>query len=322
MKTNDIGGLHIKYRPKDFDRVIGNQATVKSLQSMLKRDKNKIPHVFLLAGNYGCGKSSLARIIAKHLGCANCDIKEIDAGTDRGVKSADDLKSTLKYSAREGDVRVIIIDEIQETSGGKYQGSLLKTLEDGCPKHVYFILCTTNPEKINNGILSRATKYQVKLLSVEELIKLIKRVCKKENKTIPIPFMRRVAESSEGSPRNALTLLDSIIDLENPKDMREVLKNSQEIILSGMTEDKNVIELCKALMKGARWTKIREIIKNIDTNPETVRIIIRNYFTSVLLNSNGRDKCLLADIILKCFQSPFYTKGKGDLVTAVREVIS
>jgi len=319
MKRN-ISGLHLKYRPKDFDEVIGNEAAVKSLQSILKRKKEKIPHVFMFIADYGSGKTSFARIVAKYLGCSEHDLKEMDVGTDRGVKSADDLKSILKYAPMEGDVRVIILDEIQESSA-KYMGSLLKTLEDGCPNHIYFIICTTNPEKINRGIMSRASKHLLKPLSVLELTELIKRVCRKEKRELPEPIIQRVAESSDGSPRNSLTLLDSIIDLKDYKDIRAVLKSSEEIILMSRVEDENVLELCKALIRGDSRKIIMGIKKKIKVTPETTRITVFNYFGAVLENSPKGNP--LASVVMEYLEKPFYlADGKHRLTLALDRILS
>jgi DNA polymerase-3 subunit gamma/tau len=108
--------FNIDYRPRNFDDVVGNKLITSSLKSILKRDLHDIPHSIMFVGPSGCGKTTLARIVAKELGCnEEYDLVEIDAGSERGVETADRLKKSINYAPMEGKVRVFIIDEIQAT---------------------------------------------------------------------------------------------------------------------------------------------------------------------------------------------------------------
>lgn len=317
------GGLHTKHRAKSFAEIVGNESTIKSLQSMLKKPKKEISHVFLFAGIYGAGKTSFGRILARELGCnMEFDYLEVDAGKDRKVSDADELKKIIRYGATKGEIRVIVIDEIQETHRGNYMGSLLKTLEDGCPSHIYFILCTTNPEKINKGILSRSSKYYLNPLKSDQISILLNRVCRRERVRVKNTIIDEISGSSGGSARNALVLLDQVMKLEDEKDQLEVLKNSTDIIFSSEVQDEDIINLAKALLKRRPWTEVTKIIKELQSDPEKVRIVIFRYCGACLLNMKPSQSKLpfydMCRLVMESFKTPFYNTATGlhDLVLA------
>ena len=153
--------LHIDYRPADFDEILGNEETIKSIKSILARDEDR-PHAWMFVGPSGCGKTTLARIVSAALGCppkinkaANLDFQEINTSDMRGIDTAREILKTMNFAPvnTASKCRVYILDECHQATKD-FQNSLLKALED-TPDHVYFLLCTTDPSKLLKTIKNR-----------------------------------------------------------------------------------------------------------------------------------------------------------------------
>jgi DNA polymerase-3 subunit gamma/tau len=313
MKNEDIA-LYNRYRPESFDDVVGNESTIASIKSILAR-KSK-PKVYMFDSFYGTGKTTFGYILAKELGCDGFNIIEIDAGSERSVDDADKLKEILKFKPINGKCRVIILDELQSTSS-KYQESLLKSMEK-TPNHTYFIMCTTDPQKINKGLISRAVRFTLSRLTIEELVKVIKRVLIKEKVKIGENIIEKIAENADGSARTALTMLEQVIGLKSESDMLEVVERFT-------VNEKEVIELCRALLNKKSWMEIITILKGIKDDAERVRLAVLGYCDSVLLNPKAPNEKksgnAQAALIINCFSQPFYSAGKTLLTNACYEVI-
>lgn len=292
--------LYLKYRPDNLDDISGNQSLIKSIKSLLEKEKD-IPHSFLFTGPSGCGKTTIGRILAKELGASGVDLKEVDSADFRGIDSVRDIRKQMRMSPLNSPCRVYLLDECHKMTNDA-QNALLKALED-TPKHVYFILCTTDPQKLLKTIKTRCTPYEVKLLNDNIIGRLLKQTARKEGVDLPKEVKVQISRDSLGSPRQALVLLGKIIHLPE-EDMLEAAEKSAE-------EESEVIELCRMLMdQNQTWSKISRIIKGIDQEPESVRRAVLGYFSAVLLNS-GKQR---AGKILECFLDPFYDSGKAGLV--------
>lgn len=242
--------LHIKYRPQTFEEVIGNKETVETLARVIA-GKN-CPHAFLLYGPTGCGKTTLARIIAKELGAKNSDVKEVDSADFRGIDTIREIRQRSGFRPLESRCMVWIIDECHKLTNDA-QNALLKTLED-TPSHVYFILCTTDPQKLLPTIRSRCSEFKVSPLSELETIRLLRRVARQEGKGLSKSLYEQIALDSQGHPRIALQILNQV--LEAPEEMQEQVARKAKI------EQGQVIELCRALMKPAvGWKEVRKILQ-------------------------------------------------------------
>jgi len=305
--------LHLDYRPRTLNDIVGNRALINSLKAILNRD-NK-PHAYLLTGSTGCGKTTISRIIANKLGCHKNDLIEIDAGTDRGVDVADRILDSVKYVPRCGDVKVYIIDEIQNMfSSKKYQDTLLKSLEEP-PNHVYFILCTTDPQKLKKSIRNRCSEFQVSKLIDKQMEQLLNFVLESEGiDDFSEEVLDLVIENADGCPRQALVALDQIINME-AEDRLKIIRQIE-------VEEKEIIDLCRLLLNSkSTWKKITEILryfKDNEIDPETIKRITMAYMSSVLLSKENTR----AGIILSCFADrSFIENGMSMLILVCYEIM-
>lgn len=302
--------LHTKYRPKEFSEIIGNKQTVSCIESMLKKEGH--PTVFLLVGKPGCGKTTLARIIAKNVKCSKHSLLEINAADDRGIETGRAIIQMIKTKPLFGKSRCIIIDEAQRMTRD-LQESLLKALEEP-PEGVYFVLCTTDPQKIITTIKDqRCSEFELNPLKDEEIKSLLQDVCKKEKLKVSEEALDYVVEFVEGIPRRALTSLNKVIHLKDQslKAVKKLLAKEEGL--------KQAIDLCRAIISRKQWTDVRNILKDIlkdsrNDNLEQIRQMILGYVSSVALNSNVPNK--RAMLIYECFKEPFYTAGKAHLTFA------
>jgi len=298
--------LHIDYRPQTFDDVIGNTELVESLSTILK-DKKR-PHSYLLTGPTGCGKTTIGRIIAKELGCSDQDFKEIDSADFRGIDAVREIRKQLGYYPIEGEVRVWLIDEIHKSTNDA-QNAMLKMLEEP-PKHVYFILCTTDPQKLIKTLKNRCTLFEVQKLSQREMTGLIRRVTKAEDETLLKPVYEQIIKSADGHPRNALQLLTKVLGAE-PENRIEIAQHHEE-------EEAESIELCRALLNQKSWGTVSAILSKLQKQEaETVRRVVLGYCKSVLLKGDNTT----AGLIMGEFIDPFYDTGFPGLVFACYSVV-
>ncbi len=220
--------LYRAYRPQLFSEVVDQKAVVKTLENAILN--NKVAHAYLFCGPRGTGKTTLAKIFAKALNCENgptitpcqecelCksilqgtnpDVIEIDAASNNGADDIRALRDSVKFMPSMSKYKVYIIDEVHMLSNAAFN-ALLKTLEEP-PKYVVFILCTTEPYKIPETILSRCQRFDFKAISEEGIFNRLKEVVKEENITISEEAIEEITNLAEGGMRDALSLLDQVI---------------------------------------------------------------------------------------------------------------
>lgn len=289
--------LYKKYRPQNFSEMIGNEAVIASLQSMI--ETKKLPHTLLFSGQSGTGKTTLARIIAHELGCTDSDVSEMNMSSQelRGIGGVQEITNTLGYKSLSGRPRVIILDECDQMTNDA-QKLLKKPLEDTY-EHIYFCLCTTRPEKLVRDIITRATQIELELVPVRTLARYLRKIAEQENEQLDTSFAQKIAEKSEGSTRKAMVFLDQVLKVD--ADKREKLLNS-------ITAEENTeaIDLCRALLKKESWQSIATILKSLKSDAESTRYVVLAYMNSVLLSQGNNRAC---EVIIR-FSTPFYTPAE------------
>lgn len=298
--------LYLKYRPNIFEEMVGNEAVIQSLRSCLKKENP--PHSFLFYGPTGCGKTTLGRIVAKELGCRGSDLREIDSADFRGIDVVRDIRKQSQYKPLESNCKVWILDEVHQMSRDA-QNALLKALED-TPRHVYYILCTTDPQKLIPTLKGRCSQFKVNLLNEKEMLKVLRKVVKSENESLEGKVYKQIIEDSQGHVRNALQILDQVLNVE-PEKRLEIAKIEAE-------KQSQVIELCRALLQRAGWKKISNILSGLkNEDSETIRRQILGYCSTVLLK--GKDS--QAAVIMEEMIEPFYDAGFPGLIFACYSII-
>lgn len=308
--------FHVKYRPKTFDEVVGHKDTLKSLR---KAVESRRVHTFLFTGPAGTGKTSLARIIANELchgeaGAAN--IEEIPAAIATGVDAMRQVADRAQYRAiGKHPYKIVILDEAHRLSSAAWD-ALLKATEEP-PKHVFYIFCTTNPGKIPKTILTRCTQYDLSQLSEDDILKILKRVIKKEKLDVESEVVEAVAESSGGSARQALVFLEMCLFCETAAEARKVMKQAGET--------KEAVDLARFLLnkQGRNWKDAQRLLVALkDYEAESIRIMLCNYFAAVILGSKSEKEAVRVMGILDCFSQTYYPATKhAELILSIGEAL-
>ena len=219
--------LYRKYRPTNFDEVVGQTHIIQTLKNTIVQ--NRIAHAYLFCGPRGTGKTSIAKIFAKTLNCTNSqdapcgvcenckmaangshpDIIEIDAASNNGVDEVRNLIDKVKYAPMQGKYKIYIIDEVHMMTSGAFN-ALLKTIEEP-PAHVIFIFATTEPNKVLPTIISRCQRFDFNKVSMHDIKYRLSVVCKNEGIEIDENGLTLIAQLADGGMRDALSILDQCV---------------------------------------------------------------------------------------------------------------
>jgi|TARA_B110000259_G_scaffold183008_1_gene227582 DNA polymerase-3 subunit gamma/tau len=220
--------LALKWRPKSFDTLVGQESTVQALSNAL--NQNRLHHAYLFNGTRGIGKTTIARILAKSLNCekgvssspcqecSTCldidagryiDLIEVDAASNTGVDNIRELLENAQYAPSSGTYKIYIIDEVHMLSKNAFN-AMLKTLEEP-PGHVKFILATTEPKKVPITVLSRCLQFNLKQMTTENIIAHLRIVLNDEGIDFEESALLIIAKAAKGSMRDALSILDQAI---------------------------------------------------------------------------------------------------------------
>ncbi len=326
--SNQNVALYRKYRPNNFDEVVGQEHIVKVLEKSIK--DNTVSHAYLFVGSRGTGKTSLARIFSNKLQTSVNDIYEIDAASNRGIDDIRELRDGVRVLPFDSKYKIYIIDEVHMLSKDAW-GALLKTLEEP-PAHVIFILATTELHKIPETIISRCQVFNFKKPNDITLKEHIKNIAEKENFEIENSGLELIALLGDGSFRDTLGVLDKVLNFAK-KDKKSGNKISLEEIESITNAPKRVLvnglltKIGEEDLEGAlSLIKITEK-ENLDMNL-FLKLILQKFRLAVILryapkevenlkeDLGEEDIIFLKDLISKDKKGIFRSKALYSLLTA------
>ena len=269
--------LALKYRPKNFKELIGQDIMVETITNSIKL--NKLPNAYLLTGIRGVGKTTTARLIAKAINCnknfiqgekcnqgeyCHCeeisnskhlDVLEMDAASKTGIDDVRELIDSSKYNPTRAKYKIIILDEVHMLSKQAFNG-LLKTLEEP-PPHLKFIFATTEVKKIPITIISRCQRFDLHRVRVKNLVENLKKILDVENAKIEEEALILIAKAAEGSVRDSLSLLDRVLVSENI-DGKKIDKKFVRKML-GIADRSKTLNLLKLIFQGAQKQSIEQL---------------------------------------------------------------
>ncbi|OGZ99184.1 MAG: DNA polymerase III, subunit gamma and tau [Candidatus Sungbacteria bacterium RIFCSPHIGHO2_02_FULL_47_11] len=300
--------LYRKYRPRDFDEVIGQEHVVVALKNSLKM--GKIAHAYLFSGPRGVGKTTVARLIAKALNCedknkpcdscASCkefqggramDLIEIDAASNRGIDEIRALREGTRFVPSQGKYKTYVIDECHSLTKDAFN-ALLKTLEEP-PSHVVFVLATTELEKVPATIVSRTQHYPFRRIGARDIAARLGGIAKKEGISLEQDAAILLAFAAEGSMRDAESILGQIMAVEDKKITR------------------TVVEDVLGLPRREAAKKMFELIAKKDVAPALALI--------QKLTDAGHDMSYFSKLLMQYFRSALFLKTDPALKQFVEE---
>ena len=293
MTNNKI--LALKYRPQEFKDLIGQEVMVQTITNSIKLEKT--PNAYLLTGIRGVGKTTTARLIAKALNCikkfdegekcgvdeyCHCaeivnsnhlDILEMDAASKTGIDDIRELIENAKYSPTSAKFKIFIIDEVHMLSKQAFNG-LLKTLEEPPPR-LKFILATTEVRKIPVTILSRCQRFDLKRVNIKKLFLHLKEIAIKENGSISDSALQLISKASEGSVRDAISLLDRAL-ISQTINNKEI-KDQDVRQMLGLADKSKLIFLFKEILSGNQKEAVNHLKELIDSGLDA-----KNFLNDIL----------------------------------------
>ena len=280
--------LALKYRPKNFEELIGQDIMVETVTNSIKL--NKLPNAYLLTGIRGVGKTTTARLIAKALNCEkdflkekNCvcshceeianskhlDVLEMDAASRTGIDDVRELIESSKYNPTSAKYKVVILDEVHMLSKQAFNG-LLKTLEEP-PPHLKFIFATTEVKKIPVTIVSRCQRFDLHRVSIKDLLENLKKISKLENGKIADRALVLIAKAAEGSVRDSLSLLDRALATQDTKK-----KEIDEVFVRrmlGIADRSKILNLLTFILEGEQKKSLMQLKEMINEGIEPANFL-------------------------------------------------
>lgn len=265
--------LITKYRPIKFDECVGNKELIQRLAESIKSESHS--HSYLFTGGSGIGKTTIARIIANEV---NASIMEIDAASNNGVESTRRLVDITGFRpVTDKKSLLIIIDECHALSKAAWQ-PLLKMIEEP-PDYLYIALCTTERDKVPDTIKTRCYPVALKPVSPIEIADLLETVADCEGWKVDNNVFQAIVQSSEGSARRALSILQAGHACASKEELNKVIESVD-------SDDNPAIKLAKALVKGVRhWKAISQYLEELNGQEEEAIFTMSRYFAAVLVKS-------------------------------------
>jgi DNA polymerase-3 subunit gamma/tau len=297
-----------KYRPQRFSDIIGQETTVRTLQNAIESER--IHHAYLFSGVRGVGKTTAARILAKALNCVSgptvepdntcvicreitegidLDVREIDAATYTGVDNIRELREVTQFQPARDRYRIFIIDEAHMLSTGAWN-ALLKILEEP-PPHVIFMFATTEVNKVPQTIISRVQKFQLRKITLDELIGRVGEISKSEGIEADRGAIEMIARRGEGSVRDSLSLLDQVIAFSGKS-----ITAADVATVLGLSDTTFFARLVSKVSEGDH-AGIFEALQEAADNGRDFKMLFRDllgFVRNLLLIAGGAPEALLA----------------------------
>lgn len=295
--------LYRKYRSKTFDEIVGQDQVINSIKYQVKN--STVSHAYIFSGTRGTGKTSTAKILARAVNCehpidgnpcnecetcksilrgTNLDVVEMDAASNNGVDDIRDLREKAFYPPSTSKYKVYIIDEVHMLSKGAFN-ALLKILEEP-PKHLIFILATTEIERVPQTILSRTQRYSFKRISVDTISKNISEIISKEGRSIDEAGIDLIAQMADGSMRDAVSLLDRVVAVNDKQ-----ISYDRIIEVLGVTTEDTLFELATSILNSDASSIIMSVANLADDGKDMMVLIdgIVSFFRNILIAKNLND---------------------------------
>ena len=292
--------LYRKYRPKTLGEVVGQSQVTEPLENALK--SGKVSHAYLFIGPRGCGKTSVARIFAHSVNNFGyklednyVDIIEIDGASNRGIDNIRDLREKAMIAPTTGKYKIYIIDEVHMLTKEAFN-ALLKTLEEP-PKHVIFIMATTDAHKVPVTITSRAQTYTFKLANSAAMFEFLRSVADSEKIPIDDEALKIIAKRGGGSFRDSLSLLDQISTLSDERITKE-----RVISVMGLPQDEKITALLNEYLAGD-VVKITTLLKDLLSSGIKPEVLVEEIIAQIVENPQPELLGLLSK--LPSVQAPF-----------------
>ena len=303
-------------RPRSLSEFVGNNATRKSLQSIIDSPPAKRPHAFLFAGISGGGKTTLARILATEFKCD--DVLEVNAASSTGVDDARAIEKMVQNRPLTGTNRMVILDEVHMLSKNA-QSALLKVLED-INEFNYFALCSTDPRKLLPTVRNRCAQVEVRPLCDEDMFKLLDTAADKTDTAEKYggddadELLGTIVAYAEGCSRAALMAFEQVVGMD---DMQEAL-----LTVRSLDQETEVFALCRLLVKKPGWPKAAKMLQDIkfDTaNVEGARRLMLKYLNTCLLKTGNKAKADVFAEMIVTFEDNLYDSGVAGFTRMVYE---
>jgi DNA polymerase-3 subunit gamma/tau len=288
-----------KYRPKSFDELAGQEFVVSTIKNSLQ--SGKIAHAYLFSGPRGCGKTSAARILARSLNCekgsdpcgvcdnciaiskgASMDVLEIDGASNNSVNDVRQIKDEVLFPPQAGKYKVYIIDEVHMLSTSAFN-ALLKTIEEP-PPYIVFIFATTELHKVPATIKSRCQQFNFRLISVEIIQGILKKICAEMKIDAEDDALFWIARESTGSMRDAFTLFDQVVSFSAGSIRGDLIREKLGII--GLEKLNALAESCAANDAKSAFALTDEVLSS-GVAIEQFVIDLAGYYRGLLLLKNG-----------------------------------